>query len=78
MFTRHLRGCPFKFVLSQMTASKIIFEESLSLTKKKINKNNNKMQLMARLLLHFNQFYMYICIVLLPVNFLLTFFSLLF
>lgn len=77
MFTRHLQGCPFKFVLSQMTASKIIFEESLSLTKK-INKNNNKMQVMAHLLLHFNQFYMYICIVLLPVTFLLTFFSLLF
>ena len=34
MFTRHLQGCPFKFVLSQVTASKIIFEESLSLTKK--------------------------------------------
>ena len=53
MFTRHLQGCPFKFVLSQVTASKIIFEESLSLTKKKINKNN-KTQVIASLLLHFN------------------------
>ena len=67
----------FKFVLNQMTASKIIFGESLCLTKKK-QKNNIKMQVMASLLLHFNQFYMYICIVLLPVNFLLTFISLLF
>ena len=68
----------FKFVLSQMTASKIISEESLCLTKKKKQKNNIKMQEMASLLLHFNQFCMYICIVLSPVNFLLTFISLLF
>ena len=53
MFTRRLQGCAFKFVLSQVTASKIIFEESLSLTQK-INKNNNKTQVMASLLLHFN------------------------
>ena len=77
MFTRRLQGCAFKFVLRQVTASKIIFEESLSLTQK-INKNNNKTQVMASLLLHFNWFYMYICIVLSPVNFLLTFISLLF
>ena len=68
----------FKFVLSQMTASKIISEESLCLTKQKKQKNNIKMQVMASLLLCFNQFYMYICIVLSPVNFLLTFISLLF
>ena len=68
----------FKFVLSKMTASKIISEESLCLTKQKKQKNNIKMQVMASLLLHFNQFCMYICIVLSPVNFLLTFISLLF
>ena len=55
-----------------------LFLKRVSAWQKKINKNDNKTQVMASLLLHFNWFYMYICIVLLPVNFLLTFFSLLF